>query len=332
VVTLEKLLKINYLDIIPFTYKNYRLPVNINDLENLINQNHHDTKSDFKRLFHGRGASYKNWEFLTIDSIDKSLYIVFFSEIDVQLETELLKIFEKLYISLNYSCVILQKRYILKEPAQVLFGELPSETYAYELGLKYKLNLISSRNHGFFADMKNGREFVLNNSRNKKVLNLFSYTCAFSLCAIKGDAKVVVNVDMSKGALTQGRTNHHLNDLSTKNVQFMPYNILKSWNRIKKAGPYDLIIIDPPTFQKGSFIATQDYDKIIKKLNTLCSDSCIVLAASNSPDINSDYIKDIFTEHASDFRFVTRLEILDTFPSLNEERTLKNLIFERNIS
>ncbi|NQY95440.1 MAG: class I SAM-dependent methyltransferase [Campylobacteraceae bacterium] len=305
--------------------------MNIKDLENLITQNDHQSNRDFKRLFHGRGACYKKWEFLTVDSMDSSLYIVFFNEIDAQLETELIEMFERLSVSLNYSCVILQKRYILKELAQVLFGELPTETYAYELGLKYKLNLLSSRNHGFFADMKNGREFVLKNSKNKRVLNLFSYTCAFSLCAIKGDAKLVVNVDMSKGALTQGRSNHHLNDVSTKDVQFMPYNILKSWNRIKKAGPYDLIIIDPPTFQKGSFIATKDYDKLIKKLNTLCSDSCTVLAASNSPDINSDYIKDIFIEHASDFSFVKRLAIVDTFPSLHEERTLKNLIFERII-
>jgi len=306
--------------------------VNIKDLEKLIKQNYHGSNADFKRLFHGRGSCYKNWEFLTVDSIDKNLYIVFFSEIANQLETQLHDMFERLYSSFNYSCVILQKRYILKEPAQVLFGELLSETFANEFGLKYQLNLLSSRNHGFFADMKNGREFVLKNSNNKKVLNLFSYTCAFSLCAIKGNAKGVVNVDMSKGALTQGRANHHLNNLSTKDVQFMPYNILKSWNRIKKAGPYDLIIIDPPTFQKGSFIATKDYDKLIKKLNTLCSDSCTVLAASNSPDINSDYIRDIFTEHANDFQFVRRLDILDTFPSLYEERTLKNLIFQRTIS
>jgi len=306
--------------------------VNIKDLEKLIKQNYHGSNADFKRLFHGRGSCYKNWEFLTVDSIDKNLYIVFFSEIANQLETQLHDMFERLYSSFNYSCVILQKRYILKEPAQVLFGELLSETFANEFGLKYQLNLLSSRNHGFFADMKNGREFVLKNSNNKKVLNLFSYTCAFSLCAIKGNAKLVVNVDMSKGALTQGRANHHLNNLSTKDVQFMPYNILKSWNRIKKAGPYDLIIIDPPTFQKGSFIATKDYDKLIKKLNTLCSDSCTVLAASNSPDINSDYIRDIFTEHANDFQFVRRLDILDTFPSLYEERTLKNLIFQRTIS
>jgi len=305
--------------------------VNINDLENLIKQNHHDSKVDFNRLFHGRGSCYQNWEFLTVDSIDKSLYVVFFSEIDTKLETQVIEMLEGLYSSLDYYCVILQKRYILKEPAQVLFGALPTETYAYELGLKYNLNLLASRNHGFFADMKNGRKFVLNNSKNKKVLNLFSYTCAFSLCAIKGDAKLVVNVDMSKGALTQGRTNHHLNDLSTKNVQFMPYNILKSWSRIRKAGPYDLIIIDPPTFQKGSFIATKDYDKIIKKLYSLCSDSCTVLAASNSPEINSDYIKDIFIEHACDFKFVKRIEVLESFPSLNEERTLKNLIFERII-
>jgi len=315
------------LDIIQNNF-NTRLTLNIEELEKLITHNHDSTTNEFKRLFHGRGGCYPNWEFLTLDSIDKNLYIVFFSKTDETLESELLLMFERLYKKLSYSCVILQKRYVLKEPAQVLFGNLEDEAYAYELGLKYKLNLQSSRNHGFFADMKNGREFVLNNSKDKKVLNLFSYTCAFSLCAIKGDAKLVVNVDMSKGALTQGRENHRLNGLSTKDVQFMPYNILKSWNRIKKAGPYDLIIIDPPTFQKGSFIASNDYDKLIKKLDTLCSDSCTVLSSCNSPDIDSSYIKEIFLKYASDFKFVKRLDIMQSFPSLNEERTLKNLIFK----
>lgn len=301
--------------------------MNINDLESIITQNYKTATEEFKRLFHGRGGCYERWEFLTVDSIDKVLYIVYFFEIDKELESKLNDMFSNIFNNSKYSCVILQKRYILKEPSSILFGELPLEPYALELGLKYNLNLLSSRNSGFFADMKNGRKFVYENSINKKVLNLFSYTCSFGVCAIKGGATSVVNVDMSKGALTQGRANYHLNELSTKNVKFMPYNILKSWSRIKNAGPYDLIVIDPPTFQKGSFIATKDYDKIIKKLPTLCSDNCTVLAATNSPDINPKYIIDIFKNHANEFKYTKRLENLETYPEINSEKSLKNLIF-----
>jgi len=160
---------------------------------------------------------------------------------------------------------------------------------------------------------------------------LFSYTCAFSLCASKAGALKVVNVDMSKSALTIGRENHHVNDFNTSNVHFMPYNILKSWNRIKKQGPYDIIIIDPPSFQKGSFAVSKDYAKIIKKLDSLAGENCIVLSALNAPELDTSFIKNIFDEFAPNFKFVERLSNLDTFPSNNEEKSLKNLIFKKEV-
>lgn len=296
-------------------------------LEKSVIENSIDLKSEFKRLFHGRGGCYEGFEFLTIDSIGDVLYVVMFGEVNLTLETELLKMLQNLYLSNKWSCVILQKRYILKQPSVILHGKLSDEVYAGEWGLKYKLNLLSSRNIGYFGDMKNARAFVKKNAKDKKVLNLFSYTCAFSIAALAGGATSVVNVDMSKGALSIGRINHHLNEFSTKNVKFMPYNILKSWNRIKKAGPYDMIIIDPPTFQKGSFIATNDYDKIVKKLHTLAHEGCVVLAATNSPDIDVKYITDIFTVHAKEFEFIKRLENPKSYPVIKLEKSLKNLIF-----
>lgn len=303
--------------------------MNIKELEKIIITNSSNKNEEFKRLFHGRGGCYDGFEFLTVDSIDKVLYIVFFNEINEKLEKELFEIFFNLYKTYDWDCVILQRRYILKEQSIVLYGEIPLEVSAIEFGLKYKLNLLSSRNIGYFGDMKNGREFVIKNAKDRKVLNLFSYTCPFSIAALRGDAKLVVNVDMSKGALTIGRTNHHINNFSTKDVKFMPYNILKSWSRIKKSGPYDLIIIDPPTFQKGSFVATNDYEKIVKRLNSLASDDCLVVAATNSPDINTQYIKDIFLNHAHEFTYIKRLDNNIEYPSVDSEKSLKNLIFKK---
>jgi 23S rRNA (cytosine1962-C5)-methyltransferase len=201
---------------------------------------------------------------------------------------------------------------------------------AIENGLKYTINFFN-KNIGFFPDMKKGREFIFNHSKDKKVLNLFSYTCAFSISAAKAQAFQVVNVDMAKGALTIGRQNHHLNDLNTSNISFMPYNILKSWNRIKKFAPYDIIIIDPPSFQKGSFAATSDYDKIIKRLDALASTDCIILSALNAPELDTNFIKDIFKEHAPTFKFIQRLDNLETFPTDKEEKTLKNLVFRNKL-
>jgi len=142
-------------------------------------------------------------------------------------------------------------------------------------------------------------------------------------------ASKVVNVDMSKGALSIGRQNHHLNNLDTKKVKFMPYDILKSWSRIKKEGPYDIIIIDPPSFQKGSFEATKDYEKIIKRLDELAKENCVVLSCLNAPELDSNFIIEKFKEFAPNFKFERKLENLSEFITNNEEKSLKNLVFFR---
>lgn len=299
------------------------------DLENLLlEQLTHKTK-EYQRAFHGRGGCYEGFEFLTIDFIDNVLFTVFFSEVEPALEASILNLLKKLYNEGHFECVVLQRRYLKKAPSEIIEGTLPQRVYAYENGLKFELNFLNNQNIGFFPDMRVGHGYIAEQCNGKNVLNLFSYTCSFSVCAINANAKKVVNVDMSKPALTTGRENHRINDLDTKNVEFMPYNILKSWNRIKKAGPYDLIIIDPPSFQKGSFAATKDYEKIIKRLNELGNKECTVLACLNAPELDTYFIKNLFEENAPEFQFEKRLKNLDTFPCNNEEKTLKNLIFKR---
>ena len=302
--------------------------MNIDDLEKIVLKNLENTTEEFKRVFHGRGNYYEDFNYLTIDSIDRILFIVFFEKLEEEKENELLEKIKISFKNSRHDTLVLQRRYLDKSPCEVLIGTLKENNIAIENSIKYKISF-TNKNIGFFPDMKVGHEYISKIAKNKNVLNLFSYTCAFSLCASKAGAKNIVNVDMSKGALTIGRENHHLNEFNTSNVHFMPYNILKSWNRIKKQGPYDIIIIDPPSFQKGSFAASKDYEKIIKKLDSLANEECIVLSALNAPELDTNFIKNIFEEFAPSFKFIKRLDNLDTFPSNNEEKSLKNLIFKK---
>ena len=299
----------------------------ISDIQKHIEENSKDLTNEFKRLFHGRGGLYEGWKHLTIDSIDNILSVALYFE--EEKEKELLEMLKSLVASSRHKTIVMQRRYIKGTPSEIIVGELANELFVVENGMKIKLNLLSNRNSGYFPDMKNGREFVRENSKDKSVLNLFSYTCAFSIASMMGGAKKVSNIDMSKGALSTGRTNHHLNDIDTRGVSFHPYNILKSFSRIKKKGPYDLIIIDPPTFQKGSFEATKDYRKLIMKLPQIASEDCTLLACLNSPDLDVDFIKELIKELAPSFKFVKRLKNVDDFASEDEGRSLKNLIFQR---
>ncbi len=290
---------------------------------------HATTKTDeYTRLFHGRGNTYGGYQFLTIDSVDKVLFAVLF-EADEE-EEAIVSMLRDLYMhEAKWEALVVQQRYTKDAPSAIIEGKLPAQTFAIENNLKYGINFLSAQNIGFFPDMTIGRTFVRNHAKGKNVLNLFSYTCSFSIAAIEGGATSVVNVDMNKNVLTLGRENHRLNSLDTKNVQFMPYNILKSWSRIKKAGPYDLIIIDPPSFQKGSFAATSDYAKIIRRLHEFAAIECTVLAALNAPELTTAFIKELFYENAPEFSYIKRLENLASFPEHDEERSLKNLLFKK---
>ncbi len=299
----------------------------IKDIKKYLEENSNHIDIEFKRLFHGRGGLYEDWKHLTIDSIDTILNVALYREEENELELILML---KEYIQgTHHTSIVLQRRYLKGHPSETIVGELGENLFVVENGIKLKLNLTSNRNSGYFPDMKIGREFVRENAKDKSVLNLFSYTCAFSLAATLGGATKVSNIDMSKGALSTGRANYHLNDLDTRNVSFHPYNILKSFSRIKKKGPYDLIIIDPPTYQKGSFEATKDYKKLIMKLPQIASEDCLLLACLNSPDLDVDFIKQLIKELAPSFEFVKRLENVKEFASDDESRSLKNLVFQR---
>ena len=279
------------------------------DLLEIINQ---PTKEEFKRLYHGRGE--KTYPFLTIDSINKTLFIQFFKEVDEKKFTDIFK-----QAPQKYKNIIIKRRY--SNETFAIRGKIPENETAIENKIKFKLNFYN-QNIGYFGDTKNARSYVEKISKDKKVLNLFAYTCGFSLFAKRGEAKLIANVDMNKGVLKTGQQNHHINNLSTKGVKFWPYNILKAFSKLKKEAPYDIIIIDPPTFQKGSFVASKDYIKIIKKLHTISHDKTILVACVNSPDISKEDLQNLIEKNSA-FKYQNSI----TPPKEFTNSTLKTLIF-----
>jgi len=307
------------------------MALTVTEVLEIIEKNAHNSSEEFVRLFHGRGGLYEGWRHLTADSIDNILSIALYFE--ESSEQELIEtLTESVEKSEKYDTLVVQRRYIKGAPSEVMLGTVPEDLTIAENGMRLKLNLLSNKNNYYFPDMKNGRKFVREHAKDKHVLNLFSYTCAFSVAAKLGGAKSVVNIDMSKGALKIGMANHSLNNLDPKGTSFLPYNILKSFSSIKRKGPYDLIIIDPPTFQRGSFEATKDYEKIIKKLPQLASEDCLLLACLNSPELESNFIIDMMEAWAPSFHFIKRLKNVEEFTSSDEERSLKNIVFQHSIT
>ncbi|MGL6257736.1 class I SAM-dependent methyltransferase [Vibrio sp. WXL103] len=290
--------------------------------------------NEVRRLFHGRGKRFEGLEQITCDWLAGQLVISLFKAVDEdflsELRRQLLTLSEsKVWQSQQGRCILVQHRYESGAPAEVVWGELEANPVVEEAGLKYQLHLGANQNSGLFYDMRLGREWVGANAKQANVLNLFSYTCGFSVAAIEGGADQVVNVDMARSSLNKGRENHKLNGHNLQQVKFMAHDIFKSWGKIKKSGPYDLVIIDPPSFQKGSFALTKDYKKILRRLPDLLTESGKVMACVNSPVVGSDFIIESMQEEAPQITFVERLENPPEFADIDPEASLKVMLFER---
>lgn len=284
--------------------------------------------TDCQRLFHGRGHAYKNLSHVNVDWLSPVILITLYQAVD---DAWLLTQAQALQ-ALTSECksVQVQRRYEKFAPTQVLLGDAIDNTIVTENGLAYHIEFGKAQNSGLFLDMANGRRWTWQHAQGKNVLNLFAYTCAFSVAATAGGASQVVNIDLSKSSLSKGRENHQLNKLAKKDgkkVVFEGVDIFKSNSRIKKYGKYDLLICDPPSFQKGSVNIERDYAKIIRKIPQWMKAGAQVMLCLNSPDLDEQFLKDEVAQECPDCVFEQRIANPEVFQEAHTGKGLKVLLF-----
>ncbi len=291
---------------------------------------------EVKRLFHGRGRRWEGLEQIAVDWLNGQCLVSLFKMPSEEFVAALTEMLGRLtttdaWLALKPQSLLLQYRDQPGSPVTVLWGELQSTQIVTESGLRYELDLGRNQNNGLFLDMRNGRDWVREQcceGKGQRVLNLFAYTCGFSVAAIEGGAELVVNVDMAKGALSRGRDNHRHNDHDLSKVKFLGHDIFKSWGKIRKSGPYDLIVIDPPTFQKGSFALTKDYQRILRRLDELLAPGGQVLACVNDPHLSIDFLVTEMAREAPQLSYQKRIENPEAFLDIDENGGLKALLFQ----
>ncbi|MCF6764691.1 bifunctional 23S rRNA (guanine(2069)-N(7))-methyltransferase RlmK/23S rRNA (guanine(2445)-N(2))-methyltransferase RlmL [Thiotrichales bacterium 19S3-7] len=114
---------------------------------------------------------------------------------------------------------------------------------------QFYVNLSDYLDTGIFLDHRLMRLKVAQNAQNKKLLNLFSYTCTASTLAALYGAKEVTSVDLSNTYLNWGKRNFQLNRVDLKKHKFIQADCLK-WLEANKE-KYDVIFLDPPTFSNS---------------------------------------------------------------------------------
>ncbi|PIE79174.1 MAG: SAM-dependent methyltransferase [Candidatus Delongbacteria bacterium] len=172
----------------------------------------------------------------------------------------------------------------------------------YESGIKFEVNLKDYLDTGIFLDHSPVREIAMKLGKEKRVLNLFSYTSSFSLYVLKGGAKFCRSVDISNTYVDWSRRNHILNNIDKSLYEIRRddcLNHLKFSN--KKGEKFDFIIMDPPTFsrskkiKKSVFNVQKDHVEMINNGTNLLSEGGVILFSNNLTTFKMD--KQILKEY-----------------------------------
>ena len=157
-----------------------------------------------------------------------------------------------------------------------------------EYGVKFKINLLDYLDTGLFLDHRETRRKVALIAKGKRVLNLFAYTCSFSVHAAVCGALFTKSVDLSNTYTAWGRDNFRLNGISPANHPIIRADCLKFLDEeLSSRTKYDLIIIDPPTISRSKkmdqmFDIQLDYPDLLSKALKLLAPSGEIFFSTNS--------------------------------------------------
>ena len=291
-----------------------------------------DLSTDARRVFHGRGGLYPGCEHWALDAFPPVFVLTSFQPAtDDELAAVGAALAQRWQVlapgqPLNW---VYQCRAEGHTGTRLMAGSLPEPHVVTEQGARFLVHVLKGQNHGLFLDMAEGRRWVRAHVAGRvrfRVLNLFAYTCAFSVVALQAGARQVVNVDMSHGAIAIGQQNHRLNGL-VAGASFLPHDIFSTWGKITRSGPYDLIIVDPPSYQKGSFVATKDYARLMRRLPNLLMPGGHALLCLNAPELGAAFLQDQMRELAPELEWVERVANPAAFADVSADRSLKVLVY-----
>lgn len=137
----------------------------------------------------------------------------------------------------------------LKSIQGCCYGTVSDEVEILENGLRFIVKIAEGQKTGFFLDHREMRSYVRRLAKDRRVLNCFSYTGAFSVYAAAGKAKSVTSVDISDTATALAEKNMALNAFPTQaQIDFVTADVFQFLR--EKELSYDLVILDPPAFAK----------------------------------------------------------------------------------
>ncbi|HGJ1325784.1 TPA: class I SAM-dependent rRNA methyltransferase [Streptococcus pneumoniae] len=177
------------------------------------------------------------------------------------------------------------------ESAHVYGQEAPDFFPVLENGVLYQVFMNDGLMTGIFLDQHEVRGSLVDGlAMGKSLLNMFSYTAAFSVAAAMGGASQTTSVDLAKRSRELSQAHFQANGLSTDEHRFIVMDVFEYFKYAKRKDlTYDVIVLDPPSFarnKKQTFSVAKDYHKLISQSLEILNPGGIIIASTNAANVS----------------------------------------------
>ena len=177
------------------------------------------------------------------------------------------------------------------ESAHIYGQEAPEFFTVLENGVLYQVFMNDGLMTGIFLDQHEVRGSLVDGlAMGKSLLNMFSYTAAFSVAAAMGGASQTTSVDLAKRSRELSQAHFQANGISTDDHRFIIMDVFEYFKYAKRKGlTYDVIVLDPPSFarnKKQTFSVAKDYHKLISQSLEILNPEGIIIASTNAANVS----------------------------------------------
>lgn len=240
------------------------------------------------RLFNQEGDGFGG---LTVDLYGDYVVFSWYNSYVYQIRKVILEAFSQVFPEVLGAYEKIRFKGLDYESAHVYGQEAPDFFTVLENGVLYQVFMNDGLMTGIFLDQHEVRGSLVDGlAMGKSLLNMFSYTAAFSVAAVMGGASQTTSVDLAKRSRELSQAHFQANGISTDDHRFIVMDVFEYFKYAKRKGlTYDVIVLDPPSFarnKKQTFSVAKDYHKLISQSLEILNPGGIIIASTNAANVS----------------------------------------------
>lgn len=240
------------------------------------------------RLFNQEGDGFGG---LTVDLYGDYAVFSWYNSYVYQIRQTISEAFRQIFPEVLGSYEKIRFKALDYESAHVYGQEAPDFFTVLENGVLYQVFMNDGLMTGIFLDQHEVRGSLVDGlAMGKSLLNMFSYTAAFSVAAAMGGASQTTSVDLAKRSRELSQAHFQANGISTDEHRFIVMDVFEYFKYAKRKGlTYDVIVLDPPSFarnKKQTFSVAKDYHKLISQSLEILNPGGIIIASTNAANVS----------------------------------------------